>query len=156
MATKIILLFTLLAYSMIVSQSFMYILALKNVQLKLDANAYTQLRKLIDASMRSHFKYVIYTALLGNLLLLVLTVSSPESILFVTAALAFIALVIDTLLTVKGNLPINDIINTWSEDNFPANWADYRAKWFAVFQYRQMANIIGFVCLVIGVVFGSK
>ena len=51
MATKIILLFTLLAYSMIVSQTYMYILALKNVQLKLRANAYTQLRKLVERKM---------------------------------------------------------------------------------------------------------
>ena len=35
MATKIILLLTLLAYSMIVSQSFMYIFALKDVQYSL-------------------------------------------------------------------------------------------------------------------------
>lgn len=156
MTTKIIILFTLLAYSMIVSQSFMYILALKNAQLHLDANAYTALRKLIDVNMRSSFKYVIYAAMLGNLLLLVATVKSPGSVLFITAAIAFVALVADTLLTVKGNLPINDIINSWKPDSIPANWSDYRAKWFEVFQYRQTANIIGFVSLVFGVVFGSK
>lgn len=156
MTIKIILLFTLLAYSIIVSQSFMYMLALKNVQLNLDANAYAELRKLIDASMRANFKYVIYAALFGNLLLVVLTVKNPGSILFVATAIAFVALVVDTLLTVKGNLPINDIINTWSPDNYPTNWADYRTKWFRVFQYRQIANIIGFVCLMIGGILGSK
>jgi Cyclic nucleotide-binding domain len=79
----------------------------------------------------------------------------PGSVLFIAAAIAFVALVVDTLLTVKGNLPINDIINTWSPDH-PTNWADYRTKWFGIFQYRQMANIIGFVCLMIGGIFGSK
>lgn len=154
MAAKIILLFTVLAYSMVVSQSFMYILALKNVQNNLDANAYTQLRKLIDASMRSYFKYVIYATLLGNLLLVISTVKNPGNVLFMAAAVALVALIADILLTLKGNLPINDIINTWSEGNIPDNWTDYRAKWFAVFQYRQIASIIGFVCLMIGVVFG--
>jgi len=156
MTTKIIILLTLLAYSMIVSQSFMYILALKNVQLHLDANSYTELRKLIDTAMRSSFKYVIYAALLGNLLLVISTAKNPGSLLFITAVIAFVALVADTLLTVKGSLPINDVINTWKPDNIPANWADYRAKWLAVFQYRQIANIAGFVSLVLGVVFGSK
>ena len=156
MTTKIILLFTLLAYSMIVSQSFMYILSLKNVQIKLDVNAYIQVRKLIDASMRSNFKYVIYAALLGNLLLVVSTVKNPGSVLFVAATLAFVALVADTLLTVKGNLPINDVINTWKPGSIPADWADYRAKWFAIFQYRQVANIIGFLSLLVGAVFGAK
>ncbi|MEI9912934.1 MAG: hypothetical protein WDO71_26815 [Bacteroidota bacterium] len=156
MAIKIIFLFTLLAYSIIVSQSFMYILALKDVQLTLEAGPYTELRKLIDASMRGNFKYVVYAALLTSLLLVLSTIKNPDSLLFITAAIAFVALIADTLLTVKGNLPVNDIINSWSSDNAPANWKDYRAKWFTIFQYRQIANITGFVSLLIGAVFGLK
>jgi uncharacterized membrane protein len=156
MTNKIILLFTLLAYSIIVSQSFMYILALKHVQLSLDAHGYIELRKLIDASMRGNFKYVVYGALLTNLALLLSTVKNPGGLLFITAAIAFVALVIDTWLTVKGNLPINDLINTWSSDSYPTNWADYRAKWFKIFQYRQIASIVGFLSLLIGAVFRSK
>lgn len=156
MTTKIILLFTLLVYSIIVSQSFMYILALKDVQLGLDANSYTELRKLIDSSMRSNFKYVIYAALLANLGLAISTIRNPGSLLFITTAIAFAALILDTLLTVKGNLPINDVINTWSPDRYPSNWAEYRTKWLSIFQYRQIANITGFVSLLIGSVFGSK
>lgn len=156
MTTRIIFFSTLLVYSFIVSQSFMYILSLKNVQLKLEANAYIEFRKLIDASMRSNFKYVIYAALLTNLLLVISTIKNPGSLLFITATIAFVALITDTLLTVKGNLPVNDIINTWSADNYPANWADYRTKWLNIFQYRQIANITGFVSLLVGAVFGSK
>ncbi|MGF2414159.1 hypothetical protein [Ferruginibacter sp.] len=156
MINKIILLITLLAYSFIVSQSFMYILALKNVQLNLAANPYIELRKLIDSAMRSNFKYVIYAALLANLLLVIVNIKNPGSVVFITAAIAFIALVADILLTVKGNLPVNDIINTWSADNYPTNWAEYRTKWFTVFQYRQIASITGFVSLLIGVVFRAK
>jgi hypothetical protein len=156
MTNKIILLVTLLAYSIIVSQSFMYILALKDVQLSLEANPYIELRKLIDTSMRGNFKYVIYVALLANLLLVISTAKNPGSLLFITAAIAFAALIADTLLTVKGNLPINDIINTWSADNYPANWATYRTRWLNIFQYRQVINIIGFVSLLIGAVLGRK
>lgn len=156
MTNNIVLLLTLLAYSIIVSQSFMYILALKNVQFSLEAKPYIELRKLIDTSMRGNFKYVIYAALLANLLLVITTIKNPGSLLFITAALAFICLIADTLLTVKGNLPVNDIINTWTADSFPANWETYRTKWFNIFQYRQIANITGFVSLLIGTVFGAK
>ncbi|NOT77152.1 MAG: hypothetical protein HOP08_19685 [Cyclobacteriaceae bacterium] len=156
MTTKIILFFALLMYSIIVSQSFMYILALKNAQLGLDINSYIEVRKLIDASMRSNFKYIIYGALISNLLLVIFTFKNPGSLLFITACIGFIALVADTLLTVKGSLPINDIINTWSADQYPSNWADVRAKWFNVYQYRQIANIVGFVSLMTGVVFGKQ
>ncbi|MEQ1678217.1 MAG: hypothetical protein ABL876_16050 [Chitinophagaceae bacterium] len=154
MAIQIVLLLTLLAYSIIVSQSFMYILTLKYSQLHLEAGPYIQLRKLTDTSMRSNFKYVIYAALLTNLTLVILTVKVPGSLLFITAVIAFIALVADTLLTVKGNLPVNDIINTWSPDKYPADWKEYRSRWFTIFQYRQIVSITGFLSLLTGVVFG--
>jgi uncharacterized membrane protein len=134
----------------------MYLLSLQHVQLNLDANAYTQLRQLTDASMRSNFKYVVYAALLMNLLLVLVNGKTPSSWAFMTALIAFIALVVDTLLTLKGNLPINDMINTWTVDHYPANWADYRSQWFRIFHYRQVANIIGFVSLLVGAVFGYK
>jgi hypothetical protein len=156
MITKIILLLTLLAYSIIVSQSFMYILALKHAQLTLDVDSYTELRKLIDASMRGNFKYVIYATLFANLALAISTIKNPSGLLFITTAIALVALVADTILTVKGSLPINDVINSWSLNNYPANWNEYRTKWFTIFQYRQIINITGFMSLLIGAVFGSK
>jgi hypothetical protein len=156
MTTKIIFTITVLAYAMIASQAFMYILSLKHVQLNLNANAYTEIRKLTDISMRASFKYVIYAALLANVLLVIATVKTPGSLVFITATIALVALVAEILLTLKGNLPINDVINTWSADNVPANWTVVREKWFTIFQYRQIASITGFVSLVIGAVFGTK
>jgi hypothetical protein len=156
MTTRIIITITLLAYAIIASQAFMYILSLKQVQLNLGANSYTEIRKLIDISMRASFKYVIYAALLANLLLVIATVKTPTSLVFITATIAFVALVAEILLTLKGNLPINDVINTWSADNVPANWTSFRDKWFTIFQYRQIASITGFVSLVIGAVFATK
>jgi len=117
MITKITLLITLLAYSMIVSQSFMYILSLRRTQLTLGLHAYIEIRKRLDANMRANFKYPVYLSLLGNLVLLVVTIQNPGSTIFITSAIAFVALVADTLITVKGNLPVNDIINSWSMDS---------------------------------------
>lgn len=142
-------------YGIIASQSFMYILSLKEVQLKPEAATYIEIRKLIDTSMRRNFRWVVYAALLLTLVVVNVTLKNPGSLQFIMAVIAFISLVADTLLTLKGNLPINDTINSWSPDNYPANWADYRAKWFHIFQYRQIANITGFVCLLIGVLFKS-
>lgn len=153
MQTKIMLLLTLLAYSVIVGQSYMYIIALKDVQNNMQADSYIELRKLTDTAFRANFKWVIYAALLFNLLLVISTIKNPGSLLFITIVIAFLALITDTLLAVKGNVPVNDLINSWSADNYPANWADYRAKWLNIFQYRQIANITGFVSLLIGAVF---
>lgn len=156
MATKITLLVTVLAYSFIISQSFMYILALKNVQLHLDGRSYTTFRQLIDTNMRSNFKYALYAAVLANAILLVLNGRQPGSLLFITAAIALVALIADILITVKGSLPVNDIINGWSPDNYPSNWTEIRDKWLRIFYYRQVINITGFVSLLIGVIFRSR
>ncbi len=156
MTTKILLFITILAYSIIVSQSFMYILSLKHVQLSLDKHSYTEIRKLIDRSMRSNFKFAIYAALLSSLALVIYTGKAPTSLLFVTSVIAFVAMVVDTILTVNGNLPINDVINSWLPDSPPTNWTAYRTKWFSIFQYRQIANITGFLSLLIGALFGTK
>ena len=156
MTTKIIFLLTLLSYSMIAGQAFMHMLALKHAQLSLEANAYIELRKLVDASMRVSYKYVIYAALLTNILLVLANIKNPGGLVFITAAIALVALIAEILLTLKGNLPINDVINTWSANNYPTNWADFRTKWFDIYQYRQVANIIGFISLLAGVVFGQK
>jgi uncharacterized membrane protein len=156
MATKITLFITLIAYSFIVSQSFMYLLALKNVQFGLDGRSFTEFRQLIDINMRSTFKYALYTAVIGNFLLLILNYKQPGQFLFIMAAIAFLALIAEILLTVKGNLPINDIINQWTPGSYPANWAEYRQQWFDIFQYRQLINILGFISLLAGVIFRSR
>ena len=156
MTTKIFFLITLLAYAVVVSQSFMYMLSLKQVQCSLDVISFTEIRKLTDNAMRASFKYVIYAALLANVLLVLTTAGTPGSLYFISAAIGLLALVIDVLLTVKGSLPINDVINTWSADHYPANWAYFRDKWFTIFQYRQMANIAGFLSLLLGAIFGNR
>lgn len=156
MATKFILLITLIAYSVIVSQSFMYILALRSVSLRLNSNTYIEFRKQIDRSMRANFKYVVYSALLFNLLLVVVTITHAGSILFISSVISFVALVIDVVVTIKGNIPVNNVINTWTVNDHPTNWSDFRAMWLSYFRYRQIANIIGFLSLVAGAVFAES
>ncbi len=156
MYTKIILLLTMLAYSVIVAQSYMYIVALKNVQYSMQAENYIELRKLLDTNFRANYKYAVYAALILNLLLVIITCKNPGSLLFITTAIAFVALVADVLLMMKGNMPINNFINTWTTDYYPPDWAIYRAKWLRIFFYREIVTITGFISLVVGTVFGIK
>ncbi|MGB5007183.1 MAG: hypothetical protein WBO39_09595, partial [Ferruginibacter sp.] len=104
----------------------------------------------------ANFKIPMYAGLLGCGLMLISNMKVPGSLLFITAAIAFVALAADTVLALKGNVPINAMINSWPADQYPANWADYRTRWMDIFQYRQFANITGFISLLAGAVFGSK
>lgn len=152
MLVQLTLFITLILYAALASQAFMYILSLKTVQLKLDAPAYIKLRQLIDAAMMASIKYVMYAAMLFNTLLVVLLIKT-HGLLFCTALFSAIMLVIDIVITLKGNLPINPVINTWSTENYPSNWFEYRDRWLRFFRYRQIVIIAGFIGLVVGVVF---
>ena len=153
MEIRILLFITILAYSIIVSQSFSYIIALHNTQKNLDVIAYIKLRKLLDKNFRAKFKYVFYLTLITNTLLCILTIQDPTSLLFIGSVIALIGFVIDTVFMLRGNMPINNYINTWLPDNYPADWELYRAKWLRIFTRRQVANIIGFTSLLFAAVF---
>lgn len=156
LTTKIILFATLFAYSWVVSQSWMYVIALENVQLAMGAPSYIEVRQLLDTSFRANFKFVVVGALVSNLLLVLVTVRNYRSGLFVAALFAFLALVVDTVLTLKGNVPVNDLINTWTATSHPANWAETRAEWLRIFHLRQIANGSGFVALLAGSIFSRS
>lgn len=152
---KILMLLNLLLYSIIVGQAYMYIIALGNVQQSMDAPSYIQLRQLTDRNFMAKYKYVVYTSLVSSILLCIFTAAHPTGLLFISAAVALLALIIDVVLTLKGNMPINKRINTWTTDNYPGNWEMYRKKWLRTFSLRQVANIIGFTSLLLGAIFGT-
>lgn len=155
MEIKVIILINLLAYSLIVSQSFSYIIALRNVQRNMQPQSYIELRKLLDKNFQIKFRIVFYFSLLSCSALTLLSSMHLTGLLFITSATALAGLIIETILTLKGNVPINREINTWSADNYPLNWQDYRNRWLTIFAKRQVVNIIGFLSLLVGAVFGS-
>lgn len=153
MLINIALFLAILVYSVIVSQSFMYILALRDTQLNMSVRHYIEFRKLIDRNMQVKFRYVTYSALLISLVLIPIAFSDGSASLIASTLVAFIMLFADTLITVKGNLPINSLINQWTADQYPANWSEVRAKWLRFYQYRQILNISGFASLIAGAIF---
>ncbi|MBC7887118.1 MAG: hypothetical protein H7Z13_04465 [Ferruginibacter sp.] len=155
MEIKVIMLINLVAYSFMVSQSFSYIIALTDVQKNMQPAAYIELRKLLDKNYRAKYSIVIYTSLITGILLTILSSMNLSGILFISSAIALAALIADIILAVKGNVPINKIINTWSVETYPHNWTDYRARWLSIFAKRQIVNIVGFLSLLLGAIFGS-
>ena len=153
MEIKIVLFITLLLYTIIVSQSWSYIISLRNVQQHLEAPAYIAFRQLTDKNFNAKFRYVIYASLLANLVLLILCGIQFSGLLFTGAVISFTALLTDTFIAVKGNVPINKIINTWTPEQYPSNWAGYRNTWLRIFSIRQALNITGFISLLATAIF---
>jgi hypothetical protein len=154
MEIKITLFITILLYAFVISQSFFYILAMSNVLKNMQPATYIESRKLLDKNLRGSLPVVYYSTLIASVALTAFCVINPSGILFICSIIALTALIADLLLTVKGNRPINETINAWTASDYPANWKEYRSKWFMVYNIRQVANIIGFVSLLAGLIFG--
>jgi len=154
MDIKITLFITLLLYAIVISQSFFYILAMSRVTKSMQAVTYIESRQLLDKNLQGSLSIVYYLALAASIALTSFCVINPSGILFISSIISLVSLIIDVTLTLKGNVPLNKIINTWTVSNYPANWKEYRSKWFMVYNLRQVVNIIGFVSLLAGLVFG--
>ena len=154
MEIKITLFITLVLYAFVISQSFFYILAMSNVLKNMQPGAYIESRKLLDKNLSASLPVVYYSTLIASIALTAFCVINPSGLLFICSVIALAALLADVVLTIKGNQPINKTINTWSASDYPANWKEYRSKWFMVYNIRQVVNIIGFVSLLAGLVFG--
>ncbi len=154
MEIKLIYFVTLLLYSAVISQSFFYILAMARVSKSMRAQSYIEARQLLDKSLRQRLSVLYYATLLAGILLVAFTITNPHGFLFFSAVFSLMALIADILLILKGNIPLNKTINSWSPSRYPENWSEYRSKWLAVYRSRQIINLSGFVVLVAGFVFG--
>lgn len=67
--------------------------------------------------------------------------------LFVAATVFMLVVLIVTL---RGEVPLNQQIQTWVPGTAPANWADIRDRWLANHLVRTIAGLFGFVCAAVG------
>ena len=154
MEIKITLFVTLLMYAFVISQSFFYILAMSSTLKKMKAGTYIETRNLLTENLQTPLQLVYYGALGASLLLASFCVLNPGGWLFITSVIALVALLADVLLAVKGNVPLNKFINSWTSNNYPENWKHYRSRWFNLYHVKQALNITGFVSLLAGLIFG--
>ena len=154
MYAKMLILLNLAAFAFVASQPLFYLLALGNAQKDLRASSYIELRQLLDKHLQIPLKLAYYIALAFVVLLAAASIANEMYFVFFTALIALAALIMDIVLALKTNIPINTIINNWDADNYPRHWQLIRRKWFYFFHIRQVAGLIGFASLLIGAVFG--
>lgn len=154
MEIKITLFTTLMLYSVVISQSVFYLLAMSNVTKSMQPATYIESRQLLDKNLQYNLRTVYYLTLASSFLLVAFCVTNPSGLLFICSIIALLSLVADVVLTLKGNVPLNKVINTWTAADYPSDWKKYRSKWLSIYSLRQTANIIGFVSLLSGLIFG--
>lgn len=154
MEIKIAYFITLLLYAVVISQSFIFLLAMSNVTRNMRAKFYTEARQLLDKHVRGTLSLVYYATLLSSISLVAVTVTNPNGFLFISSVVALIMLIADIILTLKENIPLQRMISNWSPARAPENWNSYRSRWTAGNRVKQALNLAGFIALVSGFVFG--
>lgn len=142
---------TLAGYSIVVSQPLAYLLFLSRAQQALSAPAFIELRQRINPVMNRRLPAIYLSTLAAAIWLLTLSWGSGHRSLAAAASVAILCLVLDLVLTVRGNLPINQAMDRWSTSDFPADWQAQRTRWFAAFRRRQVVLILGYLTLLVGV-----
>lgn len=150
---RIAIITSVVAYSIVVSQPLAYIVFMSSAQRALSAPAYIELRQCINPVMSRRVPVIYLSALATVLLLIVLSLRIGNWNVLVTATVALLCLVVDVILMIRENVPINGIVDRWSTTDYPEDWEDYRRKWFGVFGYRQVVLLVGFLSLLVGAVF---
>ena len=114
MYIKILLLLNLIGFAFVVSQPFFYLLALSNAQKNLEAPSYIELRQQLDKNLQVTLRLVYYVTVISALLLTLFTFTATLSLLFLASFVALCALLTDIVLAFTGDIPLNNIINTWN------------------------------------------
>lgn len=153
MLLNLILFLTLVFYALTVSQPLFYWIALTAASRNLSAPAYIEMRNRIDDRMRKRGPAVYYGTLAATAALAVLVFTQDGTALRIASFVALLGLVTDIALMMKGNVPINGVIQTWTPATYPPDWQTFRDKWLKIFGYRQIALCIGFFGLLAGAVF---
>jgi len=149
-----LLMFTnLMLYSVLFSQTMFYLLTMRRVLLGMSANNFIETRHLLDRIIGPAIQPVFYGTLLSSLVMVLTHLDDPSGIVFITAIIAFILLIADVVITLRGNKPLNQLFNTWTPENYPADWQRGREAWLRYFGYRQVVSITGFICLLAGAIF---
>ena len=63
--------------------------------------------------------------------------------IFITLLIAAAFLILSGLITKFGNQPINAIVIGWKADSIPADWTDFRDKWWTFHIFRTLSAIAG-------------
>jgi hypothetical protein len=150
MTIKILKLLQMVAYLIVTSQVLFYLLILSDSLAQVSLPSFIELRKVVDALMEGRFRIIYYSALILTLAVVILSAKKPDSLLFITSSFALVCLIIDVTIAMKGNIPINALINSYTPGDSSQNWSALRLEWLRLMNIRGTFITVGFVSQLTG------
>ena len=140
----------LLFFLIVVSQGIFYLFAASKAFSGISIDAYAEIRNSIDQVIESRLKFVYPATLLIGLIAVLCLVKAPGSLAFITTAIAFACIIVDIILAVKFNMPINEQFHTYASSMQGTDWESLRKTWLQFLEYRAMVQVVGFLALLVG------
>lgn len=90
------------------------------------------------------------------MMLSLLLYPSKRSWHFYLLCWSFVLMIITLMITVMIEVPIDDMIRTWTASAMPEDWEELRAKWQYYHGMRTLTSIGSFVCFVWALIFQKQ
>ena len=155
-ALKLIEFVYLFSYVIISSQLIYYLLVMSDALKLISIDNFMELRQAIDPIFKKRLSFVYYACLGLNMVLLVMRRGDLFSISYAALIVAFLCLVADLLIAVKGNIPVNNHIANYFRGSIEYNWQALRKDWLNYITWRGIANFIGILSLIVGMLVAKK
>lgn len=111
---------------------------------------FIRIGKTIISNVAWPMRILMPATLLFLLVLCLAARRSKPAFYFYVASLALILVAL--IITVAVEVPIDNMIKTWTPETLPENWTALRARWSQFHTLRTFVSILGFVSLSLGVV----
>jgi hypothetical protein len=145
----------LASYLLITSQLLFYIYILSDALRIVPINNYLELRKTIDSGFGSRFSLMYYSCLALSLVVVLMSPGKPTSVVFITSLIALICVIADVLIAMKGNVPLNQLTNDYTQHN-GTDWNTIRSQWLKLIGYRAVITVSGMLALFAGLLLNQK
>lgn len=152
MTTKILKISQLVVYLIITSQLLFYLIILSDSMKQISLPSFIELRKVVDPLMESRFRTIYYSGIILTLAVVILSARKPDSSLFITSSIAMVCLIVDVTIALKGNVPINALINAYTPGDTTQNWSALRLEWLKLINIRGGFITVGMVSQLIGLI----
>jgi hypothetical protein len=156
MLIGVLALITLVLYAVVVSQPFFYALALGRASNALGAGSYVELRQRINAAIAGPLVRVYAAAFAAASALAAVAAASGAWSTALGGATGAIGLVLDLVIAVRRNVPINRRMDGWTSTTIPDDWMDHRSRWSAALTLRGWLLGACFLALVAGIVLPNE
>ena len=150
---KTIQLFHLFSYLAVNCQLLFYLLVFADALKETPLSNFLIHRQAVDRIIARRYRIIYYTCLIASLLMVIVSLFQSDFTLIVTSSIALLCLIVDLVITLRINVPLNTMIHTYVVGDDLEKWEPVRAKWIRYFRYRGVISTIGIICVLIGLVY---